>query len=546
MNLPYQVIARKWRPQFFGQLIGQDHISQTLLNALKKDSLHHALLFTGPRGTGKTSSARIVAKSLRCPHVKDGTPCGTCDSCQEIAEGRSMDVIELDAASNNSVDDIKRLLEGVRTSPSSGRYKVYIVDEVHMLSSAAFNSLLKTLEEPPHHVKFILATTEVHKIPETILSRCLRFDFRRIPTRQISEHLRSICEKEGFNADEDALWLIARQGDGSMRDAQSLLDQCLAFADGQLTKRAVVDILGLTDRALLFSALESMVHRDREKAVHVASQLLASGTEPKLFAQELLEMVRHLLMVKVAGAEVTDVLDLPDSELRELAQLSTFLGEEDIHLLFDLILKGVTDISRAYEPRLVLEMLLLRAACAPRIVELASLLAGQPTPSKSNPPPPAKKPDARPVTSTTAPVKKKFLTAATPKEKWLRFVEKIKEENSRFGALLEAVVFAGEEGRLLKLAVPPKGFLKDGLETAESKRLLQEYIDSYWGAGFNFNLIATKNAVGETAEAMARREKELKEEALRKELEQHPMVRAVRSEFGEGSMHVTSIKGSEK
>jgi len=222
-KLSYQVIARKWRPQNFEQLVGQAHISTTLQNALKNQRLPHAILFTGPRGTGKTSSARILAKALRCPNAKDFIPCGVCTECEEIALSRSPSVLEIDGASNNGVDAIRELRDTVAYSPSSGKYKIYIIDEVHMLSTSAFNALLKTLEEPPAHVVFIMATTEVHKIPQTILSRCQRFDFRRIPTRQITEHLHMICQKDKIQAEDDALWMIARQGDGSMRDSQSCL-----------------------------------------------------------------------------------------------------------------------------------------------------------------------------------------------------------------------------------------------------------------------------------------------------------------------------------
>ena len=222
--MSYQVIARKWRPQSFDQLVGQDHISQTLQNALRHDRLPHALLFTGPRGTGKTSSARILAKSIRCPNAVDFVPCNTCTECMDIAQSRSVDVIEIDGASNNGVDAIRELRDTVGYMPSRGKQKVYIIDEVHMLSTSAFNALLKTLEEPPPHIVFVLATTEVHKIPLTILSRCQRFDFRSISTRQITDHLRVICEKENVSAEEEALWIIARQGNGSMRDSQSLLD----------------------------------------------------------------------------------------------------------------------------------------------------------------------------------------------------------------------------------------------------------------------------------------------------------------------------------
>ena len=368
--LSYQVIARKWRPQSFTDVVGQNHITQTLSNALKNGRLPHALLFTGPRGTGKTSSARILAKALRCPNAVNFVPCNECDSCREIASGSSVDVMEIDGASNNGVDSIRELRETVAFMPTSGKYKVYIIDEVHMLSTSAFNALLKTLEEPPGHVIFIMATTEVHKIPQTILSRCQRFDFRRIPTRQITERLKMICDREGVSAEDEALWVIARQGDGSMRDSQSLLDQVITFANGPLTRANVVEILGLTDRALLFDTLNALVDRNSKAVLSVIEKISTAGFEPHLFSQDLLEMIRNLLLVKVSESQAASILEMPDTELQALQEMAGRLSEEDIHMLFDMALKGGSDIPRAQDPRIVLEVILLRMASAPKLVDL--------------------------------------------------------------------------------------------------------------------------------------------------------------------------------
>lgn len=375
--MSYQVIARKWRPKNFNELVGQNHISQTLLNALRNERLPHALLFTGPRGTGKTSSARILAKSLRCPQSENFVPCDQCSECRDISLGSSMDVIEIDGASNNGVDAVRELRDTVSYMPSSGSYKVYIIDEVHMLSVSAFNALLKTLEEPPSHVIFILATTEVHKIPNTILSRCQRFDFRRIATKKITEHLLSICQADQVQVDQEALWLIARQAEGSMRDSQSLLDQVITFCDGSITLQAVIEVLGLTDRGLLLSCLKALVSHDQEAVLQVIEQVFTAGLDPKIFANELLEEVRHLLFIKLDSEKAHQFVDLPDTEINELQQFAKDLSEEDCHLLFDMILKGANDIPRAQEPRLVLEMLLLRMAIAPRVRPLKELYIGK-------------------------------------------------------------------------------------------------------------------------------------------------------------------------
>ena len=378
--MAYQVIARKWRPQSFHDLVGQEHISTTLLNALRNNRLPQALLFTGVRGTGKTSSARILAKSLRCPNAVDFVPCGVCRECEDIANSRSLDVIEIDGASNNGVDAIRELRETVGYMPSSGRWKVYIIDEVHMLSTSAFNALLKTLEEPPAHVVFIMATTEAQKIPNTILSRCQRFDFRRIPSRQIAAQLQKISEAEGVRVEPEAVWLIARQADGSMRDSQSLLDQVITFSGGDLTLAKAVDVLGLTDRTVLLETLTALVTRNTEMAIDLIEKIFKAGYDPKVFAQDLLEEIRNALMVRLVSSDPTRVVDLPDNEIASLREITADLSEEDLHLLFDMCLKGVSDLLRAQDSRIVLEMLLLRMAAAPRIASLAALAHGAPMP----------------------------------------------------------------------------------------------------------------------------------------------------------------------
>ncbi len=384
----YQVIARKWRPQSCQELFGQDHISTTLLNALRGDRLPQALLFTGVRGTGKTSTARILAKSLRCtgPDGKgsqDFVPCGVCRDCQDIAAGRSIDVVEIDGASNNGVDAIRELRDSVGYMPSSGQYKIYIIDEVHMLSTAAFNALLKTLEEPPPHVVFILATTEAQKIPNTILSRCQRFDFRRIPSRQIAEQLKRICDAEGVKTNQDAVWSIARQADGSMRDSQSLLDQVITFSNKEITLDKVIEVLGLTDRQLVIDGVTSLITRKPAMALALVEKVNRSGVDPKLFAQDLLEEIRNALMVRLCQDDPTRVVDLPDSEIQALSTLANSTSEEDLHTLFDMMLKGVNDLLRSSDPRLVLEMTLLRIASSPTMVALRDLLSGRAIPVSS-------------------------------------------------------------------------------------------------------------------------------------------------------------------
>ncbi|WP_347358497.1 DNA polymerase III subunit gamma/tau [Bdellovibrio sp.] len=582
--MSYQVIARKWRPQSFTDVVGQNHITQTLSNALKNGRLPHALLFTGPRGTGKTSSARILAKALRCPNAQNFVPCNECDSCKEIAGGSSIDVIEIDGASNNGVDAIRELRDTVAFMPSSGKYKIYIIDEVHMLSTSAFNALLKTLEEPPSHVVFIMATTEVHKIPQTILSRCQRFDFRRISTRSITERLQLICDREGVTADDEALWVIARQGDGSMRDSQSLLDQVITFANGPLTRASVVEILGLTDRALLFETLNALIDRNSQAILKVIEKIAAAGFEPHLFSQDLLEMIRNLLLIKVSEAQASQILEMPDSELQALSEMAGRLPEEDIHMLFDMALKGGNDIPRAQDPRIVLEVTLLRMASAPKLVDLKTLLQGGAiTPQSAGgarpyvPPvaPAVKghdrieesqkvldgptgleamkaalnkaKPAASAASTTPAataaapapqaapapvPEKPKLATGSSSKERWVNFVELLRQDDALFAAKVENLLFVKEEGKLISLGVPVKlAFLKDQMADAQVRKKLQGFIDSYWGAGYSFEVLMSRDQVGESAQAIQQKKVQLAEEELRNKINENPMVKAAQTVF---------------
>src|SRR5712664_4905060 len=270
------------------------HVSHTLKNAVAQNRLAHAYLFVGPRGIGKTSTARILAKALNCVNGPTVTPCGECDNCREIAAGNSLDVIEIDGASNNSVEDVRQLRENVRYAPAKGRYKIYLIDEVHMLSPASFNALLKTLEEPPAHVKFIFATTESHKILQTILSRCQRYDFKRIPLRELMQRLRLLAEREGLTADEAGLALVAREADGSLRDAESLVEQVVAWSGGTVNEQTVREALGVADRQALFRVVEAVLARDPAQALRLAAELSQYGYDPRHLCRDLLEHFRHL------------------------------------------------------------------------------------------------------------------------------------------------------------------------------------------------------------------------------------------------------------
>lgn len=526
----YEVIARRWRPQEFESLIGQDHIRQTLLNALQRDRLHHALLFTGPRGTGKTSTARILAKALRCPNANNFVPCGTCSECEDIQNGRSLNVIEIDGASNNGVDAIRELRDTVGYMPSSGAYKIYIIDEVHMLSQSAFNALLKTLEEPPSHVVFVFATTEVQKIPNTILSRCQRFDFRKIPIKLVSEHLEKIAQSESVKVSKDAIWMIARQGGGSMRDAQSLLEQMINFSSGEINLQDVVNILGLTDRGALYRAWGAVARGNLQELRELLKEFSQSHVEPKTFMEDLMETIRNTLLVKIS-ARPNEVLDLPEAELDELKELSGFLTEQDLHWQFDMALKGVQDLGKGSDARLVLEMVLLRMASAPRFATLGT--EERPLPQRTAPKRTTEPQVERPTPTAQAP-RASSQQKDSSKDQWSEFVDKVKGVNGLIGAQLENCYLKKQEGKKLILAVPNKlKFIFDKVSQPDFKKKLANYLTTFWGPGFEFeiqlgDLDSTQAPTPKTLSVKRQSEEEAKEKEM---IENHPLVKSAKGVF---------------
>ncbi|MBV6341956.1 DNA polymerase III subunit gamma/tau, partial [Candidatus Magnetobacterium casense] len=346
--MSYLVLARKWRPQFFEDLVGQDTIIRVLRNALLENRLAHAYLFSGPRGVGKTSAARILAKSLNCENGPTPTPCGTCTSCQAVRDGSFMDVIEIDGASNNSVDDIRDLREKVKYAPSGSRYKLYIIDEAHMLSTAAFNALLKTLEEPPPHVIFVLATTAANKILATVLSRCQHLPFKRVPSAQIKERLMVISKAEGFNITAEALDLIARAADGGMRDCLTLLDKIASFTT-DITDSAVRDLLGIADLCSVSDIANAIVTGDRVQILRIIDTLYEGGIDLRGFASELTVFFRDALIQCVHNTPPTPT-----------AGLSTAVDVETLTVILNELIKAHATIKTFFSPRIALEMTLIK------------------------------------------------------------------------------------------------------------------------------------------------------------------------------------------
>jgi DNA polymerase-3 subunit gamma/tau len=377
----YLVLARKYRPQSFEDLVGQEHVARTLANAIGSGRVAHAFLFTGVRGVGKTTSARLLAKCLNCVGA-DGklsgptaVPCQVCAPCKEIANGSDLDVQEIDGASYNGVDEVRRLQEGIAFRPARDRYKIYIVDEVHMLSNAAWNAFLKTLEEPPPHVKFIFATTEVHKVPVTILSRCQRYDFKLIGTQTIGRRLKEVLDAEKIAADDAAVAILAREAAGSMRDAMSLLDQVIAFSGTKLTGDDVARVLGVADRKILHELAAGLVSGDAPACLRVVEGLAQQGFDLTHVAKDLMSHLRDLVVAKVCGAAGRDLLDLADEEAKDVVDLSARSDADDLTRLFQGFSKGFDDVVKSGQPRAALEMALVRLARRPPLLPLDELLS---------------------------------------------------------------------------------------------------------------------------------------------------------------------------
>lgn len=406
--MSYQVLARKWRPKRFTEMVGQEHVLKALVNALDEDRLHHAYLFTGTRGVGKTSIARLFAKSLNCETGVSSEPCGVCSACREIAEGRFVDLIEVDAASRTKVEDTRELLENVQYAPTHGRFKVYLIDEVHMLSSHSFNALLKTLEEPPPHVKFLLATTDPQKLPVTILSRCLQFNLKNLIPERIVHHLQFVLGEEQIAFEDPALWLLARSADGSMRDALSLTDQAIAFGAGSVNENDVRAMLGTIDQRLVYRMLDALV-------AHDAKLLLSSVAELSRFSPDYMTVLGDMISLLHRVAVAQTLPEAVDNSMGDQQQVTTLAGQltaEDVQLFYQIALMGRKDLPYVPDAREGLEMVLLRmlafrpADTAARPVTLNSSSDSKPTESQEAPA------GLAPVTDQPAPVEPQVESAS--------------------------------------------------------------------------------------------------------------------------------------
>jgi DNA polymerase-3 subunit gamma/tau len=558
----YLVLARKYRPQSFDDLAGQEHVARTLTNAIALGRVHHAFLFTGARGIGKTSAARILAKALCCEKGPTPNPCGECAICKSIASGQSVDVLEIDGASNTGVDDVRTLREGVRYLPAEARTKVYIIDEVHMLSTSAFNALLKTLEEPPPHVVFIFATTESHKIPATILSRCQRYDFKLLSTSALAAHLAQILVKENIECDPEAVRLLAREAAGSVRDGLSLLDQVLAYVGKEkLTRERIAEVLGVADRSLLFHLAGTVLERDVASALRALADAVERGVDLVQLSRSFLGLLHDLEIVSL----VPDAADLIDATTEEIAEATKLVQKAPRGLvtsLFERWARAVEDAARSQTPRLIIEMALIDLCFAEPLLPLGDLLdrlgklearlsgsvAAPPAPRGADPrprlaivPPP---PSAVPSPAAVRPASSSADTsaAAKPSERsspesdiagvWRRVCESFGHRPSIAAALDHAEV-GSWEGGLVTLLFDQK-FALD--QTAKSKVEIERMLSQITGSPTRISLeVGTAQAgkalvrseVGREAEA-TQAEQHLRESEAR----QHPMVRKAQELFG--------------
>ncbi len=447
--MSYLVLARKWRPQTFRDLIGQEHVCRTLRNAIESGRVAHAFLFTGARGVGKTSAARILAKALQCEAGPASEPCNVCPACLEITAGNSVDVFEIDGASNTGVEDIRELRENIKYLPSRCRFKIFIIDEVHMLSTSAFNALLKTLEEPPPHVKFIFATTEPHKVPITILSRCQRFDFKRIPLPKIVGLLRTIVDEEKVAVSDASLTAIARKGDGSMRDSLSTLDQVLAFCGDAVDDDEVIALLGVVDRRMLLETSRAVFARDCQASLDIVARVDSFGYNMRNFCQELIDHFRNLVIVKVS-VNPTELLDLAEGELEGVREQAAMATLDQMQRCQSILLKAEAEMAISGFTRLILEMALLKMCTLVPVVPVDEIIgrlkALESNPGKmvSTPAPiaPVSQPKVAAVAcageqAAVTPPSAEASYSGAAQEGWPGFVAFVNREKKSLGAILE-------------------------------------------------------------------------------------------------------------
>jgi len=538
--MSYVVLARKWRPQRFEDVVGQPHVVQTLTNAISAERIAHAYLFSGARGVGKTSVARILAKALNCVQGPSPTPCNECASCKEITESASIDVFEIDGASNRGIDEIRELRENVRYLPAKSSYKIYIIDEVHMLTAPAFNALLKTLEEPPPRVIFIFATTEVHRVPITITSRCQLFDFRRIPAVEIAGHLRRIAQEEGIQISDVSLRVLAREAEGSMRDAQSLLEQMIAFSGKSISDEDLLEVLGVIDRQDLLSTAAAIIEGDPVRCLETIERLYLHGHDLRRFCQELAEHFRNLLVMKVSK-EPQKLVDLTDAELAELNEQADRVSNSTLQQFFHFLLRGEEEIRRSSNPRMVLEMTLLRLVQLPQVMDMDKVIfqiqeLEQRIATGGQPPPKAYKSQRnlgqQEVSlnyTQTEEIKTAYPKAIEDSSsgKWQNVLAKMRQEKPALAASLERVSVRESKPNLLELDFNGHEFDYEMVKERESFGLLNQVAREIFGEEITITLRAGSEEIRREQRGKTDKQRLQQQKALK-----HPLVTEALEIFG--------------
>jgi DNA polymerase-3 subunit gamma/tau len=551
----YDGLARKYRPQNFSELVGQEHVSRTLQNAIDSGRVAHAFLFTGARGVGKTSTARIMAKTLNCAEGVTHEPCNVCPQCLEITAGNSTDVFEIDGASNNGVDDVRDLRDNIKYLPSHSRYRIIIIDEVHMLSTNAFNALLKTLEEPPEHVKFIFATTEPHKLPVTILSRCQRFDFKRVTLPKIIARLRFIAGEEKVTISDSSLALIARKGDGSMRDSLTAFDQVLAFCGDSVIDEDVATLLGTIDRRLLADISAAVFNGDTQGALAGIKQVDLVGYNMRQFCQELIEHFRNLLVIR-SVKKPEEILELTAAELEELNNQSLHVTAQDIQRRLTLLIKAESEMAYASFPRLIVEMALLKATIMAPIVPIQELIekiksletaavhtpslpwetskaAAAPAPQYAETHSPAPSRPAQP-TPVAAPQPQHYEPVDGHTD-WGRFVTFVNENDRQLGSILEHGSPLKQESGLIEIGFPAGSYFLTAAQDAEFIADVQKQACTFTGKESVIRVKSIETGFSEAPLSLAEKKKsdaEQLQNELKQEAENHPLVKEAERVFG--------------
>ena len=540
--MSYEVIARKFRPQTFSDVLGQSHITKTLERALETKRIHHAYLFAGARGVGKTSTARILAKALNCENGPTPTPCGICKSCKEITQGISLDVREIDGASNTGVDDIRQLREDVRYLPNQSPYRIYIIDEIHMLSTSAFNALLKTLEEPPEHIIFIFATTEPHKILDTILSRCQRYDFRLLSQTQIIKQLQLICQKETTSIDESALSLLAQEAKGSMRDAETLLDQVVSFTEEKITPEIVTACLGLMDRKLVIETLKAIVNRNARDVLTLVQQIFEFGHDIKKFTELLLSELRNLGVLKALDdnpENLKDLFHLSDTEKETLYELSAQTTLSDSQRLYRLLSEDFFSITHAPNQQIALEMSLLRLVQSPPLSEISDLIQELRGMKSQIPSKHFHSSSTHPVSSSKKQEVNPFPSDEIQDEIhvkgdgfWKQFLNTLKKVDPALASALPNAHLIECSSEKIIFAVSPKSFLHEMLTEKSSKEHMIKAALKISGIRPIIDIRVEENAKKPKSENQEKRE-------LTEQLKKHPVIQDFQTMF---DAHIEDVK----